>query len=255
MNLALAMAGECGEVCEIFQWKGNLDVGITRDKFTDKEITHIGEELADVFIYSTRLCEVCNIDLASATKHHVLGTTGIDPRPRTQSPSKKSNTDGNSISDSAWDDLMFSDLDKTVSEYLVQSASPRMYALSLQNKCGQVAALFSSLPETSCQPGLSTWAQSDLRELSTLMGSIVLVLACIAKIASISLDKCIADKFAKNEAKYPVSMSKGKSDKYTAYVTKPQNVTAAGTQMALTVLAFAGISVFSFIIGRSMGSK
>lgn len=58
-NIALALAGECGEVCEIFQWKGDLDAGISSSSFAEKEIDHIGEEMADVFIYSTRLCSIC----------------------------------------------------------------------------------------------------------------------------------------------------------------------------------------------------
>ena len=53
-------------VCEIFQWKVSLENIVTNwiDYFSEKEKVNIGEEIADVFIYSTRLSDICNIDLA-----------------------------------------------------------------------------------------------------------------------------------------------------------------------------------------------
>lgn len=52
-NLMLALTGEVGELAEIFQWKGEVAAGLPT--FTEQERTHLGEELADVMIYLTRL--------------------------------------------------------------------------------------------------------------------------------------------------------------------------------------------------------
>lgn len=43
VNLALALSGECGEVCEIFQWKGPVE-SINDTRFSEKELVNIGEE-------------------------------------------------------------------------------------------------------------------------------------------------------------------------------------------------------------------
>jgi|TARA_B110000090_G_C12980563_1_gene292601 dCTP diphosphatase len=67
-NIVLALAGEAGEVAEIFQWKGNLDnFNIDKDKkvFNEAEIEHIGEEISDVMIYTIRLCDIVSLDLCA----------------------------------------------------------------------------------------------------------------------------------------------------------------------------------------------
>mmetsp|Transcript_54247 Transcript_54247/g.108923 ORF Transcript_54247/g.108923 Transcript_54247/m.108923 type:complete len:224 (-) Transcript_54247:126-797(-) len=63
-NLALAMVGEVGELCECFQWKGEVAEGLPG--FKEKERTHIGQELADVLLYLLRLSHKCRVDLAKA---------------------------------------------------------------------------------------------------------------------------------------------------------------------------------------------
>ena len=45
--------GEVGEICEIFQWKGELKPGVP--ELTQEEKVHLGEELSDVLIYLIRL--------------------------------------------------------------------------------------------------------------------------------------------------------------------------------------------------------
>lgn len=56
--------GEVGEVCEIFQWKGEVQRGLPDWK--DEEKQHLGEELSDVLLYLVRLSDVCGIDLGKA---------------------------------------------------------------------------------------------------------------------------------------------------------------------------------------------
>ncbi|GJQ10453.1 hypothetical protein GpartN1_g2244.t1 [Galdieria partita] len=63
-NVLLAMVGEVGELAECFQWKGELSVGLP--EISTDERKHISEEIADVFIYLTRLSEICGIHLEDA---------------------------------------------------------------------------------------------------------------------------------------------------------------------------------------------
>lgn len=62
-NLLLALVGEVGELSELFQWKGEVGVGLP--DWSEKERTGLGEELSDVLIYLIRLSERCHIDLSS----------------------------------------------------------------------------------------------------------------------------------------------------------------------------------------------
>ena len=57
-NLVMAISGEVGELTEIFQW---LDEEQSKNinSVVKKEVEH---EIADVFIYLLRLCDVLNID-------------------------------------------------------------------------------------------------------------------------------------------------------------------------------------------------
>jgi len=58
-NLAMALAGEAGELLEIFQW-------LTAEESERVDRHRAGEELADVMIYAIRMADVLDIDLAAA---------------------------------------------------------------------------------------------------------------------------------------------------------------------------------------------
>lgn len=61
-NLCLAMMGEVGELCELWQFRGDQDDGdgaVWKPEKYDK----LGQEIADVAIYLIRLVTVCQIDL------------------------------------------------------------------------------------------------------------------------------------------------------------------------------------------------
>jgi len=59
-NIALALMGELGELAELFQWKGDEgDIS----SWTDEEVDHIGQELADVSIYLLGMSDICKINM------------------------------------------------------------------------------------------------------------------------------------------------------------------------------------------------
>eukprot|EP01069_Polyplicarium_translucidae_P001860 Polyplicarium_translucidae@DN1830_c0_g1_i3.p1 len=63
-NLLLALVGEVGELCEIFQWKGSVETGLVT--WTAEERSRVRDELADVAVYLVRLADRCDIDLPAA---------------------------------------------------------------------------------------------------------------------------------------------------------------------------------------------
>ncbi|MER5866124.1 nucleotide pyrophosphohydrolase [Kitasatospora sp. NPDC002040] len=63
-NLAMALAGESGELMEIFQWlTPEQSAGIMADQ---AQAPRVREELADVFAYLLRLADVLDVDLEQA---------------------------------------------------------------------------------------------------------------------------------------------------------------------------------------------
>ncbi|RWS12667.1 dCTP pyrophosphatase 1-like protein [Dinothrombium tinctorium] len=87
-NLLLAMTGEIGELCEIFQWKSDEQCAAI-DHWSSEERTHLGEELSDVLIYLIRLAEVCHIDLCSAVLQKIKLNARKYPIEKAYGSSKK----------------------------------------------------------------------------------------------------------------------------------------------------------------------
>jgi NTP pyrophosphatase (non-canonical NTP hydrolase) len=61
-NLSMALAGEAGELLEVFQWVSDQES--TQPTVDDLRLAR--EELADIGIYLLRLADVLNIDLLEA---------------------------------------------------------------------------------------------------------------------------------------------------------------------------------------------
>ena len=63
-NLVMALAGEVGELTEIFQWlEGEASRDVMRD---EKSAAKVREEIADVLGYVLRIADVLDIDLNEA---------------------------------------------------------------------------------------------------------------------------------------------------------------------------------------------
>jgi NTP pyrophosphatase (non-canonical NTP hydrolase) len=63
-NLAMALAGEAGELAAEFQWlspEGSLVAALNEDQFEKIRL-----EIADVFIYLVRIADQLNVDLVKA---------------------------------------------------------------------------------------------------------------------------------------------------------------------------------------------
>jgi dCTP diphosphatase len=65
-NLAMALTGEVGELVEIFQWMPEAESRTAMT--TPKTAEALNAEIADVFIYLSRLADVLGVDLDAAVK-------------------------------------------------------------------------------------------------------------------------------------------------------------------------------------------
>ncbi len=65
-NLSMALAGEAGELIELYQWQENVPAADARG---DAELMAATEkELADIFIYVLRIADKLDIDLERAVR-------------------------------------------------------------------------------------------------------------------------------------------------------------------------------------------
>ncbi len=65
-NLSMGLAAEAAELLEIFQWlTEEQSIAIAKN---EKEMDHVREEVADVFIYLARLSDKLGIDIEAEVK-------------------------------------------------------------------------------------------------------------------------------------------------------------------------------------------
>lgn len=86
-NLLMALTGEMGELCEIFQWMSEADSAIAaKEPLTAQAVE---DELADVLMYLVRLSSVLGVDLNKAVTSK-LALNGLKyPAEKARSNSKK----------------------------------------------------------------------------------------------------------------------------------------------------------------------
>lgn len=62
-NLIMALSGEMGELCEIFQWLSEQEAS---EIMKSESAASVKEELADIFLYLIRLADILGVDLIEA---------------------------------------------------------------------------------------------------------------------------------------------------------------------------------------------
>ncbi|KAA1420772.1 nucleotide pyrophosphohydrolase [Mumia zhuanghuii] len=65
-SLIVALVGEVGELCELFQWLPSGEAAALAGE--EPLRTRAGEEMADVLLYLVRLADVLGVDLAAAAE-------------------------------------------------------------------------------------------------------------------------------------------------------------------------------------------
>jgi dCTP diphosphatase len=202
-NISLALTGECGELSAIFQWKSDSE-SIFQDEFTAKELTHLGEEIADVFIYNLRLSDVVGIDLMKAIRSVLDSSTTTDQNFR---QALKTSTD-----------LTFAEtlvLINHSADVQTMHSSVRDLLFHLNSCQGKISNIFAT--NGSAKPTIDHWSEEDISELAINLSRISIILLQLASLASLDMANILKDKIAKNAAKYPAHLVKGSSKKYDAY--------------------------------------
>lgn len=86
-NLLLALTGEVGELCEVFQWMSEADsVAAAKHPATAQAVK---DELADVLMYLVRLSSVLGVDLNEAVASKLALNEQKYPVDKAKSTSKK----------------------------------------------------------------------------------------------------------------------------------------------------------------------
>lgn len=86
-NLVMALTGEVGELCELFQWLTEDD---SRAASTDpKRAEALRDELADVLLYLVRLADVLGVDLNAAAMHKLATNAAKYPVAKARGSSRK----------------------------------------------------------------------------------------------------------------------------------------------------------------------
>ena len=66
-NLSMAIAGEAGELLEIFQWLSEPEsINIKKDLVIKEKVSH---ELADIILYIIRMADQLNINLSESVQN------------------------------------------------------------------------------------------------------------------------------------------------------------------------------------------
>ena len=86
-NLSLALGIEAAELQEIFLWKTAEE----SRNLSEKDVSRVEEEIADVFIYLIYLCHEFNIDLFDATLKKIEKNSVKYPIEKSKGSNKKYN--------------------------------------------------------------------------------------------------------------------------------------------------------------------
>jgi len=248
-NILLALCGEVGEIAECFQWKGNLDNGVVacepgdsknaQAAFTPAEVVHVGEEVADVMIYLTRLSDVMRLDLAAAVSNLIRATHGKNGQ---REPAVSVHMEEGC----GWSSCIIADLHAHAAEQCVHR-SPRRYSFKLMTAAGKLTSLFASRPEGECSVPCQQWVDRDFTAAAEVIAEVAVLCAATANAFALDVGQVIARKFERNAAKYPAQTVRGSSAKYTAYAAAKATGEESGGAVALALLAGAALG---FLLAR-----
>ncbi len=167
LNLVLALAGEIGELCEVFQWKSFCKSNL----LSEEERSHLGQELSDVIAYSTRLADRCGIDLAASLT--LVGNNEL-------------------LLDSCclheeeqpWVNLSFDNVSLPSTHDATALGYPAQMCLLLSVEVGHLSNTFAGKDELQCDIRLPGWRMEDrkriARSLAYIISSVVFIAGAFA---------------------------------------------------------------------------
>jgi len=214
-NLYFALMGEVSELIDIFQWKNvnelhientiinenirkmpfHSDIMNNQQYLSLTEYVHIGEELCDIFVYSTRLCHVFQIDVVY-TINKILSHIHIDySNIITQLYKPDEHTRSATWSELPFDS-MYSQLE-VHSEYINNESSKRRILHHLHQHLNEINAIMMLKNEFQCTPSRvlneEAWGYSEISTITNSLAYIYIniftMLICINDHAIVYTDK------------------------------------------------------------------
>ncbi len=88
-NLSMAIAGESGELLEIFQWMTEQES--TQAKNEPELIEQVSHELADIILYAIRMADLLSINLNASIQGKIAINNEKYPADRVKGSAKKYN--------------------------------------------------------------------------------------------------------------------------------------------------------------------
>ena len=206
-------------------------------------VEHIGEEVADVLVYSTRLADLCCVDLGAAVAAQ---------RGSREAPDCSVAVDAST----PWSEHTLGGISRARkgAEHCgdVPIARIRSTLFQMQSSLGAMCAVFS----TDGYDNIDNMTLQDKTKIASCLGGIIIALGDICSDVGISLSGSVTDKIQKNIMKYPKDIVKGSSAKYTEY--KINNSTSAvhrKSALMKLVLCVSAFAVAGLLMGRSSNMK
>ncbi|TYZ60939.1 hypothetical protein PybrP1_001282, partial [[Pythium] brassicae (nom. inval.)] len=196
-NLVLALTGEVGELCELFQWRG--DNNAVAD-WTPEEKEHLGEEMSDVLLYLVRLADQCNVDLSAAVHDKMAKNARKYPAELVKGSSKKYSeykkrqrldSAGNAASSAPADDSGGST--STSATHSAAGSGPRDLLFGLLKGLGSVGSV---LQRNRDGQSAKDWSVGDRALLSEGLAAVLVPLVLLAGASML-----------KNARKYPPKLA------------------------------------------------
>lgn len=113
-----------------------------------------------------------------------------------------------------------------------QYHQPRNLVLALVGEVGELAEIFQWRGEVA--PGLPTFTPEERIHVGEEMSDVLLYLVRCADRCGVDLADAVLRKLQKNAQKYPASLARGKSDKYTAYAEARAGAQTGASEPATT---------------------
>lgn len=206
---------------------------------TPATVEHIGEEVSDVLVYSTRLADLCGLDLASAV---------VGRRP----PQESSDCSSAVGACTPWRELALDDISSAHYRAGPCGEIPvvriRSTLFLLQSSLGAMCAVFSK----DGYDNVINMTVQDKAEIARHLSGIVIALGDVCVDVGISLSSSVTDKIAKNIKKYPKDIVKGSSAKYTEYkIHTPSGATRQNSALIQLAVCISSFAMAGFLIKHS----
>jgi len=259
----LALIGEVGELAECLQWRSAEECSGGLSGFSADQREHVGQELADVLLYTLRLADRCHVDLPAAIwaklklnarKYPAHLAKGSSAKYDAYSPdtgvTKANQRQGRCCRcppDQPWLPSTIQEVRDALRKFVEardwgQYHLPRNLVLALTGEVGELSELFQFQPEEACTPGLPQWSSENTESLCQELADVMIYLIRLSDVCGIDLPAATMQKIAINEKKYPPARVKGRWEKYSSY----NSSTVSIYLMACGVLSLSGMIIFNW---------